>query len=233
MSAHLRTLSAGPWPQGINNTAPEGMLPRNENGRPLALREADNIDLSKEGRIQRRAGYQAVYTGNLAHSLWSQAALDFALFVDHGTLHVLDRDESVKDLGVVVGNFPVSYALLDNQIYLTNRYVCGLLTLPGFTWQAWGAPATPAIGPFTVVNGYALPKGLYQLAVTISDTLGRESGAGQAAQCYLSGNQGIELLSLPPVAAGTISIYLSDADDQVLRFAATLYCHLILTSNDL
>jgi len=144
------------------------------------------------------------------------------LFVDHGTLHVLNADESVKDLGIVMGNFPVSYALLDNQIYLTNRTVCGLLTLPGLTWQAWGAPATPAIGPFTVVNGYALPKGLYQLAVTVIDRLGRESGAGQAAQCYLSGNQGIELLSLPPVTAGAIHIYLSDAHDQVLRLAATV-----------
>jgi len=71
MSTRLRTVSAGPWPQGMNNTAPEGDLPRNEAGRPAALREADNIDLSKEGRIRRRDGYSAVYKAQLAYSLWS------------------------------------------------------------------------------------------------------------------------------------------------------------------
>jgi len=175
----LRTVAVGPWPQGMNNTAPEGELPRNEAGRPVALREADNIDLSKEGRIRRRDGYSTVYKAQLAHSLWSDAALDVALFVDQGRLHVLHSDESVRDLGIVVGNVPLSYTLLDNRIYLTNRTTCGLLNLPDWTWHAWGAPSTPAIGPYTVVDGYALPKGLYQLAVTVTDALGRESGAHQ------------------------------------------------------
>gem|GEM_PF-484901 len=218
----IRTVAAGPWPLGINNTAPEGALPRNEAGRPLALREADNIDLSKEGRVRRRDGYSAVYQAQLAHSLWSDAALDVALFVDQGRLHVLHSDESVNDLGIVVGHFPLSYALLDNRIYLSNRTTCGLVNVPDWTWHAWGAPATPAIGPYTVVDGFALPKGLYQLALTVTDSLGRESGAAQAAQCYVSGDQGIHLLHLPPISEGTLNIYVSDANDQVPRLATRL-----------
>lgn len=216
-----RTPKLGPWPQGINNVAPEGDLPRNEFGtRPIAVREADNVDFSKEGRASRRAGFEGCYDGLLTHSLWSHDDLAFGLFVDDGQLHLLDADESVVPLGIGMGNTPLSYSLVGDRVYFSNASASGMLSVLDRTVHPWGAPATPAVPPLQCVDGYGLPAGLYQLAITVVDALGRESGAGQAAQVQVAEQQGILLTGLP--GDGQINVYLSDPNDQVLRLAARL-----------
>ena len=216
-----RTPSLGPWPQGINNVAQEDDLPRDEFGtRPVALREADNIDLTKEGLASRRGGYEGRYTGTLVHSLWSHDDLGFGLFVDAGQLNVFDTDESVAPLGVDVGDMPLSYAPVGDRVYFSNANESGMLSALDRTVHAWGAPTTPGVPPFEVVDGYALPAGLYQLAITVTDALGRESGAGRAAQVQLADQQGLLLQGLP--VGDAVNVYLSGPNDQVLRLAARL-----------
>lgn len=215
-----QTPSGGPWPLGINNLSPEGRVPTDENGRPVALREADNIDLTKEGWASRRGGYEGRYTGTLVHSLWSHDDLGFGLFVDAGQLHAFDADESVEALGVVLGDLPLSYAPVGDRVYFSNANESGMLSALDRTVHAWGAPATPGVPPFEAVDGYALPAGLYQLAITITDALGRESGAGRAAQVQLADQQGLLLQGLPDT--GAVNVYLSGPNDQVLRLAARL-----------
>lgn len=56
---------AGPWPAGVNNLAPEGRLPTDENGRPTVLREADNVDLTTAGYGKRRQGSESCFSGVL------------------------------------------------------------------------------------------------------------------------------------------------------------------------
>lgn len=216
-----RTPQLGPWPQGVNNLAPEGELPRNEFGsRPVVVREADNVDLSKEGRASRREGYGGCYTGTLTHSLWSHDDLGFALFVDAGELHTFDGDESTAALGVALGDMPLSYAAVGDRVYFSNTSSSGMVSALDRTVHPWGAPATPGVPPFELVDGYGLPAGLYQLAITVTDVLGRESGAPRAAQVQVADNQGILLTGLP--VAGQVNVYLSGPNDQVLRLAARL-----------
>lgn len=208
----------GPWPSGINNLAPEGELPRNEFGtRFIALREANNVDLSKEGRATRRPGYAGIHETDIGHSLWSGADMNFGLFVDNGELHMLNRDESIQALGLFVGAHPLSYAQQGDRIYYTSRSAAGMLTLDTQAWS-WGVEG-PAGQPLPeVLDGYGLTPGTYQVAVTYSDELGRESGTPRAAMIEVGEAQGILLtgISLP---AGVLraNVYLTDANDQVLR----------------
>ncbi len=209
---------AGPWPTGINNLASEGSIPTDENGRPVALREADNVDLTREGRVRRRQGYQGSYSGTLVHSLWSDDGLSFGLFVDNGALQVLEEDGSTGTLGRAVGNLPLSYFLVGDRILFSNADACGMLLLPSRSVHEWGVAAPP---PPTVeiVEGYGLVAGTYQIAFTTTDALGRESGASRTHQ--ISVPEGSGLLVGPSASAqqpgDRVNVYLSAPNDSVLR----------------
>lgn len=217
--------SVGPWPAGINNIAKEGALPRDQNGRTIALREADNVDLSAEGVPSRRDGYTLAVSLELGHSAWSHELLDLGLFVTAGSLHVLHATGEVTDLGVAVGNLPVSFTLLGDRVYFCNRNVSGMLTLD-LQAHAW-APEAPAGQPVvSAVDGFGLPAGYYQVAITYTDTLGRESSSALAAPVDVAENGGIELAGIPQPADGAatplINLYLTGQNDQVLKLSRTI-----------
>lgn len=217
--------SVGPWPAGINNVAKEDRLPRDEAGAPLALRDAKDVDMDTPGWVRRRRGYQRFHDGELTHSLWSSKELAFGLFVDGGVLHALFEDERVQSLGVELGTLPVSYTLINDRIYFTNRSACGMVTLALET-HAW-APHQPAGVPtVSLVTGYALDPGLYQVAVTFTDLLGRESGCGKAAAIDVPAEHGIALASIPqpsdPSATPIINVYCAGPNDQVLRLYTSI-----------
>lgn len=211
----------GPWPAGINNVTDEKRLPRNEFGtRPVALREADNIDLDTAGMPTRRRGYTAQLADmTLAHSGWSDALVPFALLVTDGELCSLQPDLTLRPLGAYVGHQPLSYALIGSDIYYCNTIASGLLPAAGGPHR-W-APEQPSGQPtLAAVDGLGLFPGQYQVAVTYTDDMGRESGTTLAAQVDVTEGQGIHATALPqPLDAATvlINIYLTDANDQVLR----------------
>lgn len=215
----------GTYPKGINNVADEGDMPKDEFGkRPIALREADNVDFDRVGNPRRRRGQARFFNGTLTHSLWSHDDLPFGLFVDDGVLHSLDAELQAQDLGVDVGGLPVSYALIGGRVYWSNAMLCGMLT-PTLQPRAW-SPEQPAGQPAAAaIPGFGLPKGTYQVAITFSDVLGRESGTGVAVVVEVPDDYGIELTAIPqPVDSNhTINIYLSDANDQGLRLHSTVF----------
>lgn len=213
-----RLLKLGPWPRGVNNLADEGSLPMNEFGsRPIALREADNIDFDRMGWPKRRRGATRLFTGTLVHSVWSDPQLAWALFVDDGELHALHEDQQVQPLGVTVGPRPVSYARINDRIVWSNGSVRGLLTLD-LQAHDW-APEQPGGQPdVAVAAGLSLDPGRYQVAVTFVDALGRESGSTLAVALEVPASTGIAVSNLPqPMTAAGINVYLTGANDQVLR----------------
>lgn len=119
----------GPWPLGINNVATEGALPKDEDGIPRALREADNVDIDAAGWFRRRRGSGRFRPGALTHSLWSHELLQHGLFVDAGQLHALYEDERTEALGVDVGLEPLSYALIGDRTFFSNTTTCGILDI--------------------------------------------------------------------------------------------------------
>ncbi len=215
-----RVPKLGPWPLGINNLAPEGDLPRNEFGtRFIALREAQNVDLSKEGRLTRRPGYAGIHELELGHSLWSGPDMDFGLYVDNGQMHVLRSDESIEALGLFVGAYPLSYAQMGDRIFYTSRAGCGMLTLDTQAWS-WGVEGPAGQPEVEAIDGYGLPPGQYQVAVTFTDVLGRESGTPRAVPVTVTEGQGILITGIPQPADPNVvrtNIYVTDANDQVLR----------------
>lgn len=214
----------GPWPLGIDNLAKEGALPTDEDGHPVALREADNVDLDRSGYPTRRPGRERFYDGTLTHSLWGHPDLPFAIFVDAGELHAVFPDQTVQPLGQQVGDQPVSYELINDRVYFTNATTCGMVTLDLQVWP-W-APEHPAGQPdLDAVAGFGLGAGQYQVAITFVDGLGRESGCTLAAAIELPDARGLALSNIPqPTEASTlwIAVYCTGPNDQVLRLAATI-----------
>jgi hypothetical protein len=221
-----RALSdVGPWPLGINNAVKEDRLPADEDGNILALRDAQNVDLDKIGWPQLRQGTGRIYEGELTHSLWWQEGMPFMLFADAGELLVMFEDERVDLLGREVGNLPLSYELINDRIYFTNRATCGMVTLDGQV-HGW-APHQPAGVPTLASDtGYSLTRGLYQVAVTFTDLLGRESGCGRAAAIDIEDQGGIALTDIPqpsdPSATPIVNIYCTGPNDEVLRLATSI-----------
>lgn len=215
----------GPWPAGINNLAKEGRLPSDENGRAVALREADNLDIDRAGFVARRGGTDRFFDGALSHSLWSHDDLDFGLFVDGGELQVVYPDGSVSGLGVALGNLPVSYDLFADRVLFCNAMASGMVGLD-LQPRAWSAEQPAGQPHAAAVDGFGLDPGQYQVCITYIDVMGRESGQAQAAVVVDVGEgQGIELTQIPvPQSADTlrVNVYVTDANDAGLRLHSSL-----------
>ena len=197
-------------------------MPLDENGHANALREAVNVDLATDGTASRRDGYSPVRGGVLCHSLWAPPGAGYGLYVDQGELQVLYPGGVSEPVGCTVGDLPLSYAVAGDNVIFSNRAVCGLLT-PGLAAHPW-APEQPAGQPVAAAfAGGALPAGQYQVAVTFTDAIGRESGTTLAEAVFVPASGGISLVNIPqPLTAVSIGVYLSDANDTALRRYATL-----------
>lgn len=220
-----RLATQGPWPLGVNNVADENALPTDEFGARVALREADNLDLTAEGWPRTRPGSEQVAPGTLMHSLWADPAFAFGLLVDDGMLCRVDPTARVQALGIAVGNLPLSYTRINDRIYFSNATHCGMVLADGTIWP-W-APEQPSGQPaLATLPGSALAPGLYQVAVTFLDALGRESGSTFAAAIEVPENSELVLTEIPqpqdPIATPTVQVYCTDANDPVLRRALSL-----------
>jgi len=219
-----RLVSVGPWPLGVNNLAKEGRLPTGENGHPVALREADNIDIDRDGFVTRRQGTSRFHAGTLVHSLWAHADLPFGLFVDDGILNAVLPDGRVEDVDAdPVGGAPVSYDLIGERAYYASVFASGMIGAD-MVPRAW-APEHPGGQPHLASTTGTLTAGQYQVAVTFMDDLGRESGSTGAVAIDLADGQGIALSSIPPAnepSTVRVNIYLTGPNDNVLRLYGSL-----------
>lgn len=213
-------IKTGPWPLGVDNTSQEGELSRDEFGQIVALREAVNVVLASSGRPRRRKGFSSTIIAGDSHSLWSHPHLPHGLFVAGGELTALQPNGMfhpiVPEVHVVQ---PLSYALINDRVYFSNTAVCGIV---GLELQAWSwAPEHPDGQPTLAVGGGSLPPGRYQVAVTFTDLIGRESGSTLAVEITLDAPGGIILTDVPAGHSGTTNVYVSGANDQVLRLYAS------------
>lgn len=208
-------LKAGPWPLGVDNTSQEGELTSDEFGRTIALREAVNVVMASSGRPRRRKGFTSIIDDPV-HSLWSDPLLQHGFFVAGGKLTAtMPSGEFRAVTPDVFVTQPLSFALINDRVYYTNAAVCGLIDLG---LQAWSwAPEHPAGQPTLAVGGGSLPPGRYQVAVTFTDWLGRESGSTLAAEITLDAPGGIVVTDIPTATDGATAVYVSGANDQVMR----------------
>jgi hypothetical protein len=211
------------FPKGVDNTSSETKMPRDPNtGKPVAMREGENIDLSSSGVPRRREGYQQIATGTM-HSGWSDDHFPFGLLVMDNVLQSFSPNEGLTPLQPdMAEGQPVSYARINDAVSWTNIVQCGQVTIDGVV-RPWACP-NPAVAPMltATVDG-ALNPGEYQVALTFLDQWGRESGATRAIAITLTTIGGIAVEDLPqPPAGGRIRVYMTGGNNGDLRAAATL-----------
>jgi hypothetical protein len=112
------------WPkfEGLNTRD------RIEELKPGELSVARNVDITAEGRLTRRDGFDdiASLTGDY-HSLWAKDGL-ICLAVKAGNLLRINDDWSEAILRVGVGDNAVSYVEVNSTVYYTNGTVIGYVT---------------------------------------------------------------------------------------------------------
>ena len=123
------------WPQGSNNRL-------HETQSSGFLREAVNVDISKEGNVSRREGF-AKKVGGYAHSLWSGNQVRFALAVIDGKLVKLEGQDLVQTtLAEVAANSQLSATEVNGEVYWSNGVKKGKVDSDGFA-APWGAEYVP------------------------------------------------------------------------------------------
>lgn len=136
----------GPFPAGMDNRAPDYSLGLPDGAGHL-LRDALNVDVTPQGSIKTRAGYQRAVSGADVHSLWSPLSTDFALYVDDGTIYRLNRDGTTQVVAPGFGaSTPVRYAQVHEAVYFTDGLRVGSYHPVVGPTPAWESTGTQMVG---------------------------------------------------------------------------------------
>lgn len=187
---------------GYDNVNPETAMPAG------ALREAENVDLDKSGRVRRRPGLTLRYTGSGIHSLWAGAGR--TLFAEGGALKQLGSGWTATTLATGLSSSAmVSYQDVAGQVWWTNGSQSGRITADGAA-GSWAVPnpnGQPTLSVRTGLGGLAA--GRYQVAVTFLSADWEESGTGLAAVVDVAQGDGITLSNIPQGDAALVRIYMT------------------------
>jgi hypothetical protein len=218
------TVPVGPF-RGINNVDDELSRVYSVEDNPAFLRQAVNVDLTRDGWIKTRAGQTKLLSLSDAHSL---CALNSGLyFVDSGEIHRVNPDNTSTLLVSGLNNTPMSFAdIVGSDVFYCNGTDRGRITWGAselsaeapdlnFRGSFWGLlpPQTPTL---SAASGN-LPPGSYQVALTCESEDGIESGSLRAAVIELDSVGGISISapSIDPLAS-FVNIYLSSVNGQEL-----------------
>lgn len=196
---------------GIDNQNRETTLPAG------AVRTALNVDIDKGGNSIRRQGTIRRITGTDCHSLWTDRAIDYALFVDNGTLFKLDFETALANaVATLQSNNKMSYCEFNGEVYYGNGADKGIVTNQGI-YARWGLSLPPSPFAVGVQQGGGFAEGQYQVTYTYYDVNGIESGAPIATVVDVPANGSISLMNIPqnPDAEG-VWVWLSSAHGDVL-----------------
>lgn len=214
------------WPGGVDNRSPEQALTRDDQGKAvIALRAAENVDLTTAGKARRRGGYGQMLAGGLVHSLWREPLWPFALVVIDGALCAFTGgDTATTIIGGLEPGLPVSYALAADKVYWSNGQQRGVVLADG-TAAPWGCPAPGGQPTVTALDTGGLDAGTYQVAVTWQLAIGEESGAALASTVTVPAGGGIALADIrapEDPAVASVRVYVSPADGDVLYHTVDL-----------
>lgn len=225
----------GSWPSGVDQVhdVRELQTRTGARGEPIpALRAAVNTDITRAGKLRRRAGYSEHATG-YAQSLWSPDSAEFGLLVRNAQITRIDADGTLTALGAANPVRRMAYAEIAARVYLSNgleRWICESGAL-----RAWGIDA-PGLPNVSAASFGGLAAGTYKVNVTALDAAGEESGCGESAAVTLTTGQGVMLDALiAPPGAAWMQIYVSGANGDVLYASKRLPAGItsyVLTSVD-
>lgn len=212
------------FPLGMDNRRRETDSFNTDPRRPElegVLRDAVNVDISVSGNVKRRKGYTRLHAGNV-HSLWSDPRWPWMYAVVDGVLTAYDCKLSPTQLCEVAPHLPVSYALLNNEVYLSNGEDSLCIDEETGNVHPWGLPPLGAPIAVAVPEG-GMRAGTYLVAQTqVGGTgLWHEGGSAGYAVVTLKDNEGLQVTAAT-VTQGKVNIYVSPPNGDVLYRAATV-----------
>lgn len=166
-----------------------------------------NADVNINGRLVKRTGRTLVKTLTGTHSLW--AGLNCMLCAAAGTLYKV-VDGNTTSVATISGpEYPLSYAEVDDLVYISTPYWNTVYDPATSTTSAWGL--TRPSGPMLTSSSVgSLPVGIYHVCMT--NVSGSDiSGNGPITTITLSSVGGIQILNRP---AGAI-VWCTDKNEGV------------------
>jgi hypothetical protein len=210
-------LNIGPWPLGVNNVDSQrarAFQPAMQPGdKPPMLREADNLDLDRNGFLKSRVGRTKALTLTSAHSAVSVGG--HLLLVDDGALKLVipGGTYQTETLATGLGPAEVSYAALGGDVFWSSENANGRITNGQAAFWGLDACAPPSLSPSA--SG-ALRAGRYLVAVTV-EANGIESGCRGSSLVTLTETGGISVSIVGIDSNATsMNVYVSDTDGKDL-----------------
>jgi len=211
--AEKPTVTAGPWPLGIDNRSPDYAVPAD------ALRNAVNVDLSRDGHVQRRQGYARIVDVLAPHSLYTCPAGTF--FASQGTLYTLNSDNTTTAVLSGLLGSRVTYEYFNDIVYLSDGVTTKRL-LGGVVPMDWGIPRPTTKLTIQTTSG-DLHFGTFTAAASFINSLGEESALGPISQITTNVNSGFILGDFPNPASADIThirLYFSGSGSTTLYHIA-------------
>ncbi len=225
MSTPSKPASLGPFLGLSNRRADDALASMDRRVPGDYLARAENVDISNQGTVKRRAGYARVQPGADCHSLWSRGA--DAFYADGADLKRARGEGTSLSVSTIFSGLPVGRFLSFahdgvNVIFtdgVTNRRIVDDGPAP------LAPPALAAFPSMVGSTGGALPAGSYQACFTYLDADGREGPATPAIDAAVATNGKLLITGLPtsfPAGVVALEIYLTPVNGETLLRAAAL-----------
>ena len=226
MTTPLKPATLGPF-LGLSNRRRAYDLESKDRARQGDfLARAENVNITKEGRIVRREGYTEVDPGTDCHSLWGDPKSDLAYFADGPNLKCALGDGTGLSISTVFSGLSIGHLLSfthDGTAPVVSDGVTMRRILP--TGVAPLVPPLLAALPLVDVGVGALEAGRYQVCFTYMDAEGREGGASPVQQIITGLGGSIQITGMPaafPSGVSALVVYISPVNGDVLMRAAIL-----------
>lgn len=205
--------------QGLNTVDDPLVGTRDAQGKPVTwewLVEADNVDISDEGRLARRDGYRPFLAGGDIQASFSTFDYQRLYVVDGGVLLDVLPDGTTVELATGLAG-PYHWAEINDEVFLSCSEP---VRIDKARRQAapWAVP-NPVGGDLIATAG-ELEAGVYQVCFTHLDDAGREGGASPSIPIFVT-TGGIQVTA--PMAPDLYTaIYVCTPNSTVFRVVAVL-----------
>ncbi|MFL4599821.1 hypothetical protein ACJ6WI_21415 [Stenotrophomonas maltophilia] len=208
------TTPLGPWPLGMDNVSASSTLKRDEEGRQVALVDAANVDIDRDGRPGRRRGARLVHARADLHSIWSGNA---GAFVAAGAELLSAPD--LQPIALLNSADPCTYAEVNGDVIVGNRTT--LLRVKNGRAAPLGVPDAPPPAASAGESG-GMRMGRYGVAVAFVSDQG-EGGLSSLRFVDVPDGGGIILSALPTAGDATaLRIYRTHPNGEELYRAAEI-----------
>lgn len=205
--------------QGLNTVDDPLVGTRDDQGKPLTwewLAEANNVDISDEGRLARRDGYQPFRSGGNIQASFSTFDFQRLYVVDSGALLGVRPDGTAAELATnLVG--PFHWAEVNDEVFLSCSRPLRIDKLRQSVAE-WVVPV-PQGGSLSEASG-GLEPGTYQVCFTHLDAAGREGGASPSIPIRIAA--GAIQIEAPMAPDCYTAIYVCPPNSTVFRVTAVL-----------